>query len=168
MRSATVKRKTKETDIAVTVGLDGTGKADIATKIGFFDHMIEQVARHSLIDISLKAKGDLHIDQHHTVEDVGIALGMALHGTGLAKEAAHLVTGLTRNFGPDLDITLNAQLAGITVTAIGGPFVEILVEFESTGSSPDLIITDPDDGDAVVLEGDIQFGEFKQFIIKLK
>jgi len=78
MRRATVKRKTKETDITVAVDLDGAGKADIATGIGFFDHMLEQVARHSLIDISLKAKGDLHIDQHHTVEDVGIALGEAV------------------------------------------------------------------------------------------
>ena len=78
MRRATVKRKTKETDIAVTVDLDGTGKASIATGVGFFDHMLEQVARHSLIDITVKAKGDLHIDQHHTVEDVGIALGQAI------------------------------------------------------------------------------------------
>ena len=75
MRTATVKRKTKETDLSVTVALDGTGKARIATGVGFFDHMLEQVARHSLIDITIKAKGDLHIDQHHTVEDVGIALG---------------------------------------------------------------------------------------------
>ena len=78
MRTATVKRKTKETDISVTVNLDGAGKAGIATGVGFFDHMLEQVARHSLIDISVRAKGDVHVDQHHTVEDVGIVLGKAL------------------------------------------------------------------------------------------
>jgi len=78
MRKATVKRKTKETDISVAVDLDGSGKASVATGVGFFDHMLEQVARHSLIDITVRAKGDLHIDQHHTVEDVGIALGTAV------------------------------------------------------------------------------------------
>src|SRR5450631_4127487 len=78
MRNGAITRKTKETDIAVSVGLDGTGAAKIATGIGFFDHMLEQLARHSLIDLTIRAKGDLHIDQHHTVEDVGIALGQAL------------------------------------------------------------------------------------------
>ena len=78
MRRAAVKRKTRETDIAVTVDLDGAGKAKIATGIGFFDHMLEQIARHSLIDVTIRAKGDLHIDQHHTVEDVGITLGEAV------------------------------------------------------------------------------------------
>lgn len=77
MRKATITRKTKETDISVAVDLDGSGKARIATGIGFFDHMLEQVARHSLIDVTVKAKGDLHIDQHHTMEDVGIVLGQA-------------------------------------------------------------------------------------------
>ena len=78
MRKAKIKRKTNETDISVTVDVDGTGKADINTGIGFLDHMLEQVARHSLMDISLKAKGDLHVDQHHTTEDAGIALGQAV------------------------------------------------------------------------------------------
>lgn len=77
-RSASIARKTKETDISVSLLLDGTGKADIKTGIGFFDHMLEQLARHSLIDITLACKGDLHIDGHHTVEDCGIALGQAL------------------------------------------------------------------------------------------
>ncbi len=77
-RRASITRKTKETDIAVTVDLDGTGAYDVATGVGFLDHMLEQLARHSLIDITLKAKGDLHIDQHHTTEDCGIALGQAL------------------------------------------------------------------------------------------
>jgi imidazoleglycerol-phosphate dehydratase len=78
MRQATITRATAETEIAVTVALDGTGRAAIATGVGFFDHMLDQLARHSLIDIDLKATGDLHIDDHHTVEDCGIALGQAL------------------------------------------------------------------------------------------
>ena len=78
MRTASLERITKETEISVEVNIDGSGKADISTGIGFLDHMLEQVARHSLMDITLKAKGDLHVDQHHTVEDSGIALGQAL------------------------------------------------------------------------------------------
>ncbi|MFN3294445.1 MAG: imidazoleglycerol-phosphate dehydratase HisB [Gemmobacter sp.] len=78
MRQATLTRTTAETDISVTIDLDGTGRYDIATGVGFFDHMLDQLARHSLIDITLRARGDLHIDDHHTVEDCGIALGQAL------------------------------------------------------------------------------------------
>ncbi len=78
MRSSTITRTTAETDISVTVNLDGTGVYDMATGIGFFDHMLDQLARHSLIDMTIRATGDLHIDDHHTVEDVGIALGQAL------------------------------------------------------------------------------------------
>ena len=78
MRKASINRKTKETSIKVEVNLDGAGKSNIATGIGFLDHMIEQIAKHSLIDINLEAKGDLHIDLHHTTEDSGIAFGEAL------------------------------------------------------------------------------------------
>ena len=78
MRQASVTRKTNETAIEVTLNLDGTGTSDCHTGVGFFDHMLDQLARHSLIDITLKAKGDLHIDDHHTVEDCGIAIGQAL------------------------------------------------------------------------------------------
>jgi imidazoleglycerol-phosphate dehydratase len=77
-RRATVKRATKETQIEATVNLDGSGVYDVSTGIGFLDHMMEQLSRHSLIDIQLRAKGDLHIDFHHTTEDVGIALGEAV------------------------------------------------------------------------------------------
>ena len=90
MRSASVTRKTKETEITVELLLDGAGKAEAHTGIGFFDHMLDQIARHSLMDLTVRAEGDLHVDQHHTVEDVGIALGQAL------RQAAGDKAGLTR------------------------------------------------------------------------
>jgi imidazoleglycerol-phosphate dehydratase len=77
MRSHTLTRATAETEITVTLNLDGTGQYDNATGVGFFDHMLDQLGRHSLIDLTVRAKGDLHIDDHHTVEDTGIALGQA-------------------------------------------------------------------------------------------
>ena len=79
MRECKVARKTKETDIEVSVNLDGTGKYDVETGIGFLDHMMEQLSRHGLIDLTVRAKGDLHIDYHHTTEDTGIAIGEAVH-----------------------------------------------------------------------------------------
>src|SRR4030081_4060672 len=91
MRNATIKRKTKETDIEVTVNLDGAGVSDVKTGIGFFDHMLELLARHSRIDLAVKAVGDLHIDHHHTTEDVGIALGQAV------KQALGNMAGITRS-----------------------------------------------------------------------
>jgi imidazoleglycerol-phosphate dehydratase len=121
MRSATVKRKTKETDIAVSVDLDGTGRADIATKIGFFDHMIEQVARHSLIDISVAAKGDLHVDQHHTVEDVGIALGSAL------RQALGDLKGITRY--ADVHLPMDEALTRCAIDISGRPYLVWKVTF---------------------------------------
>ena len=78
MRRATVERKTKETQIAVEVNLDGTGHYDVSTGLGFLDHMLEQLSRHSLIDLKVRATGDLHIDGHHTTEDTGITIGMAI------------------------------------------------------------------------------------------
>ncbi|MEM7320778.1 MAG: imidazoleglycerol-phosphate dehydratase HisB [Pseudomonadota bacterium] len=78
MRRASIARKTAETDISVEINLDGTGSYDNKTGVGFFDHMLDQLSRHSLIDITIRAQGDLHIDDHHTVEDTGIALGQAL------------------------------------------------------------------------------------------
>ena len=78
MRQARIERETGETDIAVEINLDGTGRYETATGVGFFDHMLDQLARHSLIDMDVSATGDLHVDDHHTVEDTGIALGQAL------------------------------------------------------------------------------------------
>ena len=78
MRSAEITRKTAETDITISLDLDGTGRYDNQTGVGFFDHMLDQLSRHALIDMTIRATGDLHIDDHHTVEDVGIALGQAL------------------------------------------------------------------------------------------
>ncbi|MCG8692829.1 MAG: imidazoleglycerol-phosphate dehydratase HisB [Minwuiales bacterium] len=90
MRQASYQRKTKETEISVSLNLDGTGVYDISTGIGFLDHMLEQLSRHSLIDLTVKAKGDLHIDFHHTTEDTGIAIGTAM------AEALGDRTGITR------------------------------------------------------------------------
>src|SRR3984893_16634325 len=90
MRKATIKRKTKETDIEVSVNLDGTGVSDIATGIGFFDHMLALLTPHSRTPPAVKAVGDLHIDHHHTTEDVGIALGQAV------KQALGTMAGITR------------------------------------------------------------------------
>lgn len=93
MRTAKIERKTTETDVAVELNLDGAGVYDVATGVGFFDHMLEQLARHALFDITARARGDTEIDDHHTVEDVGIALGRALaqaygDGTGLRRYGA--------------------------------------------------------------------------------
>ncbi|MBB55486.1 MAG: imidazoleglycerol-phosphate dehydratase, partial [Magnetovibrio sp.] len=90
MRTSKVARKTNETEIAVTVDLDGTGTYEVATGIGFLDHMLEQLSRHSLIDLTVSAKGDLHIDFHHTTEDTGIVIGEAV------LEALGDFKGLTR------------------------------------------------------------------------
>jgi imidazoleglycerol-phosphate dehydratase len=121
MRKAAVRRKTKETDISVAVDLDGTGKARIQTGVGFFDHMLEQVARHSLIDITIHAKGDLHIDQHHTVEDVGIALGSAL------KQALGDMKGITRY--ADVHLPMDEAMTRAAIDISGRPFLAWKVTF---------------------------------------
>ena len=113
MRKAAVTRKTKETDITVAVDLDGAGKAKIQTGIGFFDHMLEQVARHSLIDITIRAKGDLHIDQHHTVEDVGIALGQAI------KQALGDMKGIARY--ADVHLPMDEAMTRAAIDISGRP-----------------------------------------------
>jgi len=121
MRTAKISRKTKETDIVATVALDGSGKAEIATGIGFLDHMLEQLARHSLIDISVTAKGDLHIDQHHVTEDVGIALGQAI-AQALGDRA-----GIAR-YG-DAHLPMDEALTRCAVDVSGRPYLVWKVAF---------------------------------------
>ena len=115
MRKGAVSRGTNETEIAVEVDLDGTGAAEIATGVGFFDHMLDQLARHSLIDMKIRAKGDLHIDDHHTVEDVGIALGQAL------KQALGDKRGLTRY--ADCLLPMDETLTRVALDVSGRPFL---------------------------------------------
>jgi imidazoleglycerol-phosphate dehydratase len=121
MRSARIDRKTAETEIALEIELDGTGAREIATGVGFFDHMLEQLARHSLIDITLKATGDRHIDDHHTVEDCGIALGQAL------REALGDKRGI-RRYGAVTLVMDEARVAA-ALDLSGRPFLVWDVEF---------------------------------------
>ncbi|MDE3175963.1 MAG: imidazoleglycerol-phosphate dehydratase HisB [Pseudomonadota bacterium] len=121
MRKGSVTRRTNETEIAVEIDLDGVGAAKIATGVGFFDHMLDQLARHSLIDMSVSAKGDLHIDDHHTVEDVGIALGQAL------KQALGDKRGLTRY--ADCLLPMDETLSRVAVDVSGRPFLVFRTEF---------------------------------------
>mgnify|MGYP001454451560 CR=1 FL=1 len=121
MRQATIARETKETRIEIAIDLDGTGRSAMETGIGFFDHMLDQLARHSLIDIEVKAKGDLHIDQHHTVEDVGIALGQAL------KEALGDKRGIARY--ADCHLAMDEALTRAAIDVSGRPFLVWKVAF---------------------------------------
>jgi imidazoleglycerol-phosphate dehydratase len=121
MRRATITRQTNETDILVEIDLDGTGAHDMATGIGFFDHMLDQLARHSLIDIKVAARGDLHIDFHHTTEDVGIALGQAI------REALGDKKGIRRYASADLPMDGTLTRAALDVS--GRPFLVWRVEF---------------------------------------
>ncbi|MGD9867730.1 MAG: imidazoleglycerol-phosphate dehydratase HisB [Hyphomicrobiales bacterium] len=121
MRKATVERRTKETEIAASVVIDGEGRADIATGVGFLDHMLEQLARHSLMDITLKVKGDLHIDQHHTTEDAGIALGQAV------AKALGDKRGIVRYASAYLP--MDETLTRVALDISGRPFLVWKVEF---------------------------------------
>jgi len=120
-RRATVKRVTKETDIEVGVDLDGKGASNISTGIGFFDHMLDLLARHSRIDIAVKAKGDLHIDHHHTTEDVGIALGQAV------KKALGDMKGITRY--ADVHVPMDEALTRVAIDVSGRPFLVFKAKF---------------------------------------
>jgi imidazoleglycerol-phosphate dehydratase len=122
MRTGKVKRTTKETDIDVAVDLDGKGASQIATGIGFLDHMLDLLARHSRIDITAKAKGDLHIDDHHTAEDVGIALGQAF------KQALGDMKGITRY--SDVHVPMDEALTRVAVDISGRPFLVFKVAFK--------------------------------------
>lgn len=122
-REALVERKTKETSISCKLLLDGTGKSKINTGIGFLDHMLEQVARHGLLDIELKAKGDLHIDMHHTTEDIGIVMGTAI------KEALGDKAGI-RRFS-HIIIPMDEALTQISLDISGRPYLRWAVNLKS-------------------------------------
>ncbi|UOK72225.1 imidazoleglycerol-phosphate dehydratase HisB [Ancylobacter polymorphus] len=121
MRTASITRATKETQIRLSVDLDGTGKAMVATGVGFFDHMLDLLARHSRIDMEIEAKGDLHIDFHHTVEDVGIALGQAV------KAALGDMRGVTRY--ASLHLPMDETLTRVALDISGRPFLVFRTEF---------------------------------------
>jgi imidazoleglycerol-phosphate dehydratase len=115
MRSASVSRRTAETDVSVSIALDGTGKAEISTGVGFLDHMLELFARHGLFDLTVKVTGDLHVDQHHTTEDTGIALGQAI------LEALGDKKGITRY--ADIHMPMDETLTRIALDISGRPFL---------------------------------------------
>ncbi len=121
MRRASVERKTKETEISVTVNLDGTGTYAVSTGIGFLDHMMEQLSRHSMIDLDVKADGDLHIDYHHTTEDTGIVIGEAV------KKALGDRAGITR-YGSAL-VPLDESLTRVVVDCSNRPYLFWSVTF---------------------------------------
>ncbi|HKJ63482.1 MAG TPA: imidazoleglycerol-phosphate dehydratase HisB [Hyphomicrobiales bacterium] len=121
MRKAAIERKTKETGISAEVTLDGKGRYDIETGIGFLDHMLEQLSRHSLIDIKLSAKGDLHIDQHHTAEDCGIALGQAV------AKALGDKRGITRY--ASVYLPMDEALTRVALDISGRPYLVWKVSF---------------------------------------
>jgi imidazoleglycerol-phosphate dehydratase len=123
MRTASLSRKTRETDIQVEVSLDGSGKSEISTGVGFFDHMLDQIARHSLIDLKIQAKGDLHIDFHHTVEDVGIALGQAI------RQALGDMKGITRY--ADVHLPMDETLTRVAMDISGRAFLVFRTEFHT-------------------------------------
>ena len=122
-RIAEVTRNTAETQITVKVNLDGTGKANLSTGIGFFDHMLDQIARHGLIDLDIQAKGDLHIDGHHTVEDVGITLGQAVYQAIGDKKGI-------RRYGHAY-VPLDEALSRVVIDFSGRPGVDMHVNFKS-------------------------------------
>jgi imidazoleglycerol-phosphate dehydratase len=121
MRKAEITRRTNETDIAVSVDLDGTGRHEMATGIGFLDHMLDQLSRHSLIDMAVSAKGDLHIDMHHTAEDVGIALGQAV------RQALGDKAGI-RRYGA-CALPMDGTLTRVALDVSGRPFLVFRSEF---------------------------------------
>lgn len=120
-RSATVKRDTLETQIEVSVNLDGTGKSEFDTGVPFLDHMMDQIARHGLVDISIKAKGDTHIDDHHTVEDIGITLGQAF------SQALGDKKGIVR-YGHAY-VPLDESLSRVVIDFSGRPGLEYGVDY---------------------------------------
>ncbi|MCO5058558.1 MAG: imidazoleglycerol-phosphate dehydratase HisB [Rhizobiaceae bacterium] len=122
-RTARVSRKTAETQIDVSIDLDGTGRFEISTGVGFFDHMLAQLSRHSLIDMTVEARGDLHIDDHHTVEDTGIVIGQAL------AEALGERRGITRY--ASIDLAMDETLTKAAVDVSGRPYLVWNVAFQA-------------------------------------
>jgi imidazoleglycerol-phosphate dehydratase len=121
MRAGKVKRRTAETDVAVSVALDGSGKADIKTGVGFLDHMLELFARHGLFDLTVKVTGDLHVDQHHTVEDCGIALGEAV------RQALGDKAGIARY--ATVHMPMDETLTRVALDISGRPYLIFLTTF---------------------------------------
>jgi imidazoleglycerol-phosphate dehydratase len=121
MRQSSVSRLTKETEISVALDLDGSGSADIATGVGFFDHMLTQIARHGHIDLTVKARGDTHIDDHHTVEDVGIALGQCF------RKALGDKAGITRY--ADVAVPMDETLSRCAIDISGRPYLVFRTTF---------------------------------------
>ena len=121
MRRATITRKTRETDVSVSVNLDGEGTTSIDTGVGFFDHMLDQLGRHGMVDLDIRVKGDLHIDQHHTVGDTGIALGQAL------RQALGDLKGVTRY--ADVHLPMDETLTRVALDISGRPFLVFRTEF---------------------------------------
>jgi imidazoleglycerol-phosphate dehydratase len=121
MRTGKVTRATKETEVTLSVNLDGSGRAEVATGIGFLDHMLDLLARHSRIDIVVKAKGDLHVDHHHTTEDVGIVLGQAV------KKALGDMRGISRY--ADVHMPMDETLSRVAIDISGRPVLVFRVEF---------------------------------------
>ena len=122
MRTAAVKRHTNETNVEVTLDLDGTGTSRIATGIGFFDHMLDQIGRHALIDLRVRATGDLQVDDHHTVEDTGLALGQAV------REALGDKRGITRY--ADVHLPMDEVLTRVALDFSGRPFLVFRTRFD--------------------------------------
>ncbi len=129
----TIKRKTKETDISLDLNLDGSGKYSINTSIPFFDHMLSLMCKHGLFDVKLKAKGDIDIDDHHTVEDIGIVLGKAV------KQALGDMKGISR-YG-QASVPMDEALASVSLDISGRPYLVYRVEFPKKGKIKDF---DPD------------------------
>jgi imidazoleglycerol-phosphate dehydratase len=124
MRQASLTRTTKETEITLSLNLDGTGKSSLKTGVGFFDHMIEQIARHGLFDLEVNCKGDVHIDDHHTVEDVGIVLGQAF------RKSLGEMKGITRY--ADTHLAMDETLTRVAVDISGRAFLVFKTQFHTS------------------------------------
>ena len=124
MRRASLSRKTRETEIEISLDLDGTGVADISTGIGFLDHMLDQIARHALVDLTIKARGDLHIDMHHTTEDTAIVLGQAF------RQALGDMAGIARY--ADVHLPMDETLTRVALDFSGRPFLVFRTAFSQS------------------------------------